>query len=221
MARRHHAKGQGAKGSRLLGVAYDFEDKNIAAEFVAKADPAFQGSRLGPGPQGGLRGQNMSVMFMLTMGDWIRLFRRCGFAIEDLLELQPAEGARTTYRTPEQTEIAQFWAAIHPIIYLPVAYSMAPRDIAYNARYLAVVAMAVDDALGAIFDAKYTYTFWRPVTAIRNGDIDGNDATERDASWLPLIDTPMHPEYPCAHCVISGTIGTFIKPSQRGRKRPS
>ena len=46
------------------------------------------------------------------------------------------------------------------------------------------------------WDAKFTYNFWRPVTAIRNGDIDGNDATERDAGWTPLNETPMHPEYP-------------------------
>lgn len=71
--------------------------------------------------------------------------------------------------------------------------------------------MAADDAMSAVFDAKYTYYFWRPFTAIRNGDMDGNDATERDASWLPFIDTPMHPEYPCAHCILSGTIGGLIK----------
>jgi hypothetical protein len=76
---------------------------------------------------------------------------------------------------------------------------------------LAVLSMAVDDALGAVFDAKYTYNFWRPVTAIRNGDIDGNEATERDASWLPFIDTPLHPEYPCAHCIVAGTVGTVLK----------
>jgi hypothetical protein len=70
---------------------------------------------------------------------------------------------------------------------------------------------ASDDALIAIMDAKYHYNFWRPVTAIRNGDTDGNDATERDASWTPLIDTPMHPEYPCAHCVISGAVGTVLQ----------
>ena len=49
------------------------------------------------------------------------------------------------------------------------------------------------------------------VTAIRNGDIDGNDATERAASWLPIDNTPMHPEYPCAHCILSGAIAGVIK----------
>ena len=54
----------------------------------------------------------------------------------------------------------------------------------------------MDDALIAVADAKYHYNFWRPITAIRNGDLDGNDATEREASWVPFVDTPMHPEYP-------------------------
>lgn len=53
--------------------------------------------------------------------------------------------------------------------------------------------------------------FWRPITTIRNGDIDGNDATERDASWTPFIDTPMYPEYPCAHCIVSATVGTVLQ----------
>ena len=55
-----------------------------------------------------------------------------------------------------------------------------------------------------MFDAKFHYNLWRPVTAIRNADITGNTATPQEASWLPLIDTPMHPEYPCAHCISSG-----------------
>jgi hypothetical protein len=69
----------------------------------------------------------------------------------------------------------------------------------------------MDDALIAIFDAKYHYGFWRPITAIRNGDVDGNDATERGPSWVPFIDTPMHPEYPCAHCTQAATVGTILE----------
>ncbi len=105
-------------------------------------------------------------------------------------------------RTEEQTGIAQFWEATGPVMYFPVIRSVANipgRDITRNARLLAVAAEAMDDAIVSVFDAKYHFGFWRPITAIRNGDIDGNDATERDASWLPFIETPMHPEYPCAH----------------------
>ena len=76
------------------------------------------------------------------------------------------------------------------------------RDVTANARLLAIVAMSMDEALIAVFDAKYAYDFWRPTTAIRSGDLDGNDATERDPSRTPFIDTPMHPETraPTASC---------------------
>jgi hypothetical protein len=70
--------------------------------------------------------------------------------------------------------------------------------------------MAMDDALTAVFDAKYTYNFWRPVTAIRNGESDGNDATAPEPGWTPFIDTPMHPEYPCAHCIVSASLGAVL-----------
>jgi hypothetical protein len=136
-----------------------------------------------------------------------------------------AIGAKTqSTRTPEQTEIARFWEAVNPIVYVQVAQSVARmpgRDPASNAHLLAVVAMASDDALSSVFDAKYTYNFWRPVTAIRNGDKDGNDATERDASWLPFIDTPMHPEYPCAHCIVSATVATVLKAALGGTPSPT
>ncbi len=126
-----------------------------------------------------------------------------------------AMGARKgSSRSAEQTDIARFWEATMPSIYHGVVRSVAERpgrDITQNARLFAAVAQGMDDALVAVFDAKYHYNFWRPITAIRNGDKDGNDATERDASWPPFIDTPMHPEYPCAHCIVSATVGTSSK----------
>jgi hypothetical protein len=79
-----------------------------------------------------------------------------------------------------------------------------------NARLHALVAIATADAYIAVFDAKYAFNFWRPITAIRNGDIDGNEATSLDAGWEPLIDTPPHPEYPCAHCITSAAVATIL-----------
>ena len=78
-----------------------------------------------------------------------------------------------------------------------------------SAHFMAVVAEA--DAAQSVFAAKWHYMFWRPMTAIRNGDIDGNDATERDATWEPLAITPLHPEYPCQHCIVSGAVTTVIE----------
>jgi hypothetical protein len=131
----------------------------------------------------------------------------------DYNEIKAVGGKASSTRTPAQTEIARFWEATAPTIYYPVIRSVANapgRDVTQNARLLAVTAQAIDDAMIAVFDGKYHYNFWRPVTAIRNGDIDGNDATERDAGWLPFIDTPMHPEYPCAHCIVSGAVGGVL-----------
>ncbi len=114
-------------------------------------------------------------------------------------------GAKTgSGRTAEQTDIARLWELTGPGLHNPVARQLGATktfDLVDNARLFALYAMAMADSYIAVFDAKYTYNFWRPVTAIRNGDMDGNDSTERDPTWEPLIPTPMHPEYPCAHCI--------------------
>ena len=131
----------------------------------------------------------------------------------DYNEIKALGGRTSAQRTPEQTAIAKFWEATAPEVYWPVARSVAAmpgRDLVDNARLFALAAMAMDDGLIAVFDAKYAYNFWRPVTAIRNGDLDGNDATERDGGWRPFIDTPMHPEYPCAHCIVSSSLGAVL-----------
>ena len=140
----------------------------------------------------------------LTSATWAR----------DYNEIKAVGGRNSTTRTAEQTTIAKFWEATHPPVYHSLVRSVADRpgrEVTQNARLLAAVAQAQDDAIIAVMDAKYNYMFWRPVTAIRNGDIDGNDATERDPSWTPLIDTPMHPEYPCAHCISAASIGALLK----------
>jgi len=111
-------------------------------------------------------------------------------------------------RTPEQSDIARFWALTGPATYNPVARQVSEAkglDLLDNARLFALFSMATADAAIAVFDAKYAYNFWRPVTAIRCADLDENDATQLDAAWEPFIDTPMHPEYPCAHCTFQGS----------------
>ena len=103
----------------------------------------------------------------------------------DYNEVHEFGAKNSTRRTTEQTEIARFWEYSLPPIYTGVVRSAAAqpgRDVAANARLYAAAAQALDDAMIAVFDAKYTYNFWRPATAIRNGDIDGNDSTQRDAT---------------------------------------
>jgi len=132
----------------------------------------------------------------------------------DFAEVKELGGKNSTRRTAEQTEIARFWEATLPPIYhglVRAVAAMPGRDAVRNARLFAAVTQATDDALVAVFDAKYHYNFWRPMTAIRNGDLDGNDATERDPAWVPFIDTPMHPEYPCAHCIVASAVATVLR----------
>ena len=141
----------------------------------------------------------------------------------DYNETKALGGKSSSRRTAEQIQIAGFWEATLPPIYNGVVLSVADapgREVTQNARLLAAVAQAADDALLAVFDAKYHYNFWRPVTAIRNGDLDGNDATERDASWIPFIETPMHPEYPCAHCIVAAAVGTVLQAEIGTRAMP-
>lgn len=139
----------------------------------------------------------------LTSAAWAR----------DYNEVKEIGGKGSIRRSAEQTEIARFWEYSLPPIYYGVVRSVASqpgRDVTRNARLFAVVAQAMDDAMISVFDSKYQYNFWRPATAIRNGDIDGHDATQRDASWTPLIEAPMHPEYPSAHAILAATLGSVL-----------
>ena len=132
----------------------------------------------------------------------------------DYNEIKAVGAKNSIRRTAEQTEIARFWETTLPSIYHGVVRSVAElpgREVTQNARLFAAVTQAIDDAMIAIFDAKYHYNFWRPITAIRNGDIDGNNATERDSSWAPFIETPMHPEYPCAHCIVAAAVSAVLE----------
>src|SRR5262249_28680209 len=76
-------------------------------------------------------------------------------------------------------------------------------DVLDAARFMAMASVVDVDAEIACFDAKYHYLHWRPTTAIRAGDTDGNDATAADPGWTPLLATPNHPEYPAAHVCIT------------------
>ena len=132
----------------------------------------------------------------------------------DYNEIKALGSATSTARTAEQTAIARFWATALPDVHMGVVHSVAAapgREVTRNARLYAAVTAALNDGEIAVLEAKYHYSFWRPITAIRNGDRDDNPATERDPDWTPLIVTPLHPEYPCAHCLIASLIATVIR----------
>jgi len=132
---------------------------------------------------------------------------------KDLNEIRELGARDSTMRTAEQTTIGRFWLMTGPRSFNPIVRQLAAAkdiDVVDCARLFALVAMAGSDALIAVMDAKYAYNLWRPVTAIRNADITGNAATQREASWLPIADTPLHPEYPCAHCITSTAVGAVL-----------
>jgi hypothetical protein len=132
----------------------------------------------------------------------------------DFNETKEWGAANSRRRTPRQTETARFWELLGTPAWNQIARALAANramPLAERARVFAQLNMAMFDAYLAVFESKYHYNFWRPVTAIRNGDQDGNDATGRDPTWRPLIDTPPHPEYPCAHCAADGAAGAVLK----------
>ena len=126
----------------------------------------------------------------------------------DYNEVKSLGVASGSTRTPEQTDIGRFWSD-QPIL----QWNRAWRNISItqglsleeNARFFAMLGTATADAIIACWDSKFTYNFWRPVTAIRAGDTDGNAATEPDVNWIAQVVTPNHPEYPAAHGCFSGS----------------
>jgi hypothetical protein len=132
----------------------------------------------------------------------------------DYNEIKDFGSRNSAKRSARQTEDARFWLAVDGRVYYPLIRTLAARrnlSLLDSARLFALTAVARSDALSAVFDAKYHYNFWRPVTAIRNGDIDDNPATERDPAWLPIDVTPPHPEYPCAHCIVSASLASVVE----------
>jgi hypothetical protein len=94
--------------------------------------------------------------------------------VREYNEVKAIGAKNSTVRTPEQTDIAQFWDYSLPPIYHGVLRSVAAqpgRDLVQNARLFAAATQALDDAIIAVWDAKYHYNFWRPITAVRNADL--------------------------------------------------
>jgi hypothetical protein len=120
----------------------------------------------------------------------------------------------STVRTPEQTEIGLFWTDHTSAQYGAMLRLLAAQEnlsLLESSRLMAMSYATMADSLIGCFNAKYSFSFWRPVTAIRNGDIDGNPDTIPDATWTPLGVTPAHPEYPAAHGCITGGLAAVLQ----------
>jgi hypothetical protein len=140
-------------------------------------------------------------------------------------EVKSLGAAASTTRTTDQTAIAIFWTANVVRQYNGLARSIATRmrlDVPHTSRLLAMTNEVGADAMIAMFNAKYHYLFWRPVTSINPTSVttdgfgptpgfdDGNPATVEQADWSPLLATPNHPEYPSAHSTISSAIAEVL-----------
>jgi membrane-associated phospholipid phosphatase len=119
----------------------------------------------------------------------------------------------STTRSDDQSQAARFWAAPiqnywNEIGQTAVLAHHARLDT--SARVFALLDTAIADSVIAFYDAKYFYRLWRPITAIRAADIDGNPATDADPTWTPLATTPADPSYPGAHSVVSAAASTVL-----------
>ena len=149
---------------------------------------------------------------------------------EDFNEVETLGALVGSTRTPEQTTISQFYAnanaafAINPARQISLDIqglsSQEGFTLNENARFFAQTYTAIADATIGCWESKYYFNFWRPVTAIVNADIDGNDQTQPDPNWLPFTITAGHPEYPSAHGCITSAMAHSMA-SFLGTKRPA
>jgi membrane-associated phospholipid phosphatase len=116
-------------------------------------------------------------------------------------------------RCTEQTTIAKFWAAPIQNYWNAIAEQVVLAhhdDTATAARTFALLDLGLADATIAMYDAKYTYRLWRPISAIRLADTDGNPRTQAEPTWTPLATTPADPSYPGAHSTLSATAAAVL-----------
>jgi len=121
-------------------------------------------------------------------------------------------------RTDDQSELVLFWASNTPVAWNHAALDLATSQglsLTENAHLFALLNVTMADAAIACWDSKYRYVFWRPITAIRLGDTDGNASTDPDPGWVPWLDalpsgTPPHPEYPSGHSAVSGSAASIL-----------
>jgi hypothetical protein len=132
----------------------------------------------------------------------------------DLNELKVMGIFSGSSRTPDQSELALFWAGNTPLYWNRIAAQLAAArelTLTENAHLFALLNVTMADAAIACWDGKYRYVFWRPITAIRAG-LTPADA---DPTWVPWLDffpagTPAHPEYPSGHSTVSGSAAFIL-----------
>lgn len=128
--------------------------------------------------------------------------------LKDLDEVRRIGGKASTERSAADTVLARFWVAADSTPALRAVAAQPGRSLVQNARFYAMLSLASDDMGIAVVEAKLHYGFWRPIAAIRAGG--GNAAATADPLWEPLLKTPLHPEYPCGHCINAAVTAAII-----------
>jgi hypothetical protein len=130
-------------------------------------------------------------------------------------EVMAVGGVNSTDRPQDRADVAVFYAASSPTLILNQALRQVAeerrRSLSENARALALMNMATNDGAIVTFFNKYHYNFWRPETAIRAGDTDGNRQTDPDPNFHPFIVTPCFPSYPSNHGTLSNAGAAVLK----------
>jgi hypothetical protein len=127
----------------------------------------------------------------------------------EFAEVKSIGSLNSTTRTADQTDMARFWAEHGLAMWSRVFRQLSAGhylSIAENSRFFAMMYLTAADAAISCWDDKAHWGFWRPITAIREADTDGNPATDADTGWLPLIATPPYPDHPSGHGCVSSSI---------------
>jgi len=225
MARQRGADAGAAAAQRLLARRAN-DGRNAVVPYTP-------GSELGgwvPTPPGLLRVDTafLSRVTPFTMDDASQ-FRPAGPPAmrstqwaADYNEVKRLGAKNATARTPDQTATALFWEPLAGTVWFATIRRLAREqmfDLPSSARFQAAAFAAFADALIACWDAKFHFNFWRPITAIRGGETDGNPSTDADPTWEPLAVTPNFPEYPsghaCATAAVAHTIEDFFDDDTR------
>ena len=124
-------------------------------------------------------------------------------------EVKSVGSLNSTTRSADQTHAALYWAENPPRTWNRIINMLSTSEglsLVENARLFAETYLAVADTFIAVWDEKAYHSFWRPITAIREADTDGNERTDADPNWLPLVANPPYPEHPSGHLGLSGVI---------------
>jgi membrane-associated phospholipid phosphatase len=211
----------------LLAIRADDGSSVSAPPFVAGSNPGDYRSTPPNFPAAAFTTWGQVTPFVLDSGGQFRSAAPPALTSDDyaeaISEVQSVGSATSTTRTPEQTQIGQFWNPPIQNFWNQIAETVATAhhsDLPTTARLFAALNLGFADSAIAFYDAKYTYRLWRPVTAIRLADTDGNPDTVADPNWLPLAgNTAADPSYPGAHSTISAAgadvLASFYGDGQR------